>query len=160
MSAFDPAIRGDFLLTDLDNIFVGSLDDIVRVDTYTTQQGESNALAFYPEDVRAAIWKEWIRDPQAHMDYWHPHKTPVKHQFGDGGFIKSLMTAQTHWEDLLPGQVTNLNVIGGRTGEPHMPFMPLCRSLQLPPNARVLLCWRPHRPWRVPMLRRFGMYEG
>lgn len=158
MNAFSPDLRGDFLLTDLDNIFIGPLDDILDIGTYTTQKGESNALAYMTEDVRAAVWEEWIRDPVAHMDYWHPLKTPVKNQFGDGGFIKSRMSAIKHWEDDLPGQVMNIHQLGMTRHQNKFMPLPLLRSAILPPEARVLLCWRPHRPWRVPALRRFGMY--
>lgn len=158
MNIFHPDVRGDFLLTDLDNIFVGPLDDVLSVSKYTTQLGESNALAHMTEDMRSVVWDEWIRDPVYHMNYWNPRNTPVKHQFGDAGFIKSQLHAKQHWEDLFPDQVINISQIGGRSREPHMPFMPLLHSLMLPPEARVLLCWRPHRPWNVPAFRRFGMY--
>lgn len=159
MEIFRPDVRGDFLLTDLDNIFVGPLDDILSVKDYTTQVGESNAIAYMTEDMRGQVWREFIRDPAYHMDFWHPLKTPVKHQFGDGGFIKAQLHAKQHWEELFPGQVINIAQIGGRKEKPHVPFMPLLRSLLLPPEARVLLCWRPHRPWNVPAFRRFGMYQ-
>lgn len=157
MEIFRPDVRGDFLLTDLDNLFVGPMDDILAVDKYTTQLGESNALAFMTEDMRAAVWDEWIRDPAYHMDFWHPTKTPVKNQFGDGGFIKAQIHAKQHWEELLPGQVTNIASLGiAKSGMPI--WSRLLHTQQLPPSVRVLLCWRPWRPWRVPMLRRYGMY--
>lgn len=159
LEVFRPDVRGDFLLTDLDNVFLGPLDDVLSIGTYTTQLGESNALAFMTEGVRDQVWREFIRDPAYHMNFWHPLKTPVRNQFGDGGFIKSLATANTHWEEELPGQVINISQLGGRSGEPHLPFMPLLRSAFMPPDARVLLCWRPHRPWNVPAFRRFGMYQ-
>lgn len=158
MEIFRPDIRGDFLLTDLDNIFVGPLDDILGVKDYTTQLGESNALAYMTEDMRAAVWDEWIRDPQAHMNYWHPVTTPIKGQFGDAGFIKAQLHAKQHWEEMFPNQVINIALLNARKHSPPMPLSML-RSQQLPPNARVILCWRPWRPWRVPMLRRFGMYD-
>ncbi|HEV2551794.1 MAG TPA: hypothetical protein VGU20_31075 [Stellaceae bacterium] len=154
-----PDIRGDFLLSDLDNVFVGSLDDILSIGMYTTQKGESNALAYMTEEVRARIWEEWMKNPEGHMHFWHPRNTPVKTQFGDGGFIKSLMSADSHWEDALPNQVINIAWLGlTRSGRQPWPLR-LDRSMILPPEARVLLCWRPWRPWKVPLLRRFGMYD-
>lgn len=157
MEIFRPELQGDFLLTDLDNIFVGPLDDILAVDNYTTQKGESNALAYMTEDVRAAVWDEWIRDPADHMHYWHPSRTPVKNQFGDGGFVKSRLSATQHWEDLLPGQVVNIASLGiAKSGMPI--WAQLLHTQRIPKATRVLLCWRPWRPWRVPMLRRYGMY--
>lgn len=158
LAAFDPAIRGDFLLTDLDNVFVGPLDDILNIGTYANQRGDSNALAFMPEDVRAAVWKEWIRDPEFHMSYWHQRTTPIKGQFGDGGFIKSIAPAETHWEDVLPSQVMNIHQLGMTKQQGQFLPLSLLRATQMPKETRVLLCWRPHRPWNVPMLRRLGMY--
>lgn len=161
LEAFRPGIRGDFLLTDLDNVFLGPLDDILSVSKYTTQLGESNALAYYPEAVRAMIWEEWIRDPQEHMNYWDPLKTPVRNQFGDGGFIKSLVHAKQHWETLFPGQVTNI-----------VEFLPALRACSapwsmkrwpmllrdIPKNTRVFLCYRPWRPWTLPIFKLMGLY--
>lgn len=157
MEVFRPELRGDFLLTDLDNLFVGPLDDVLNTGTYTTQKGESNALAYMTEDVRAAVWEEWIKDPEGHMHYWHPNNTPIKHQFGDAGYIHSLLCATKHWEEALPGQVVNIASMGiAKSGMPI--WSRLMHTALLPPNTRVLLCWRPWRPWNVPMLRRFGMY--
>ena len=150
MEIFRPEIRGDFLLTDLDNVFVGPLDDILNVNTYVTQRGESNALAYMTEDVRAAVWEEWMRDPAGHMKKWTSKNTPIRGQYGDGGYVHSLMCATKHWEDLFPGQVTNIAQIGiAAKGIP--------AAIGL--DTRVLLCWRPHRPWKVPTLRVYGMYD-
>lgn len=156
MALFRPEIRGGFLCTDLDNVFLGPLDDILAVDKYTTQIGESNALAYYPEEVRAAVWAEWVKDPEGHMRKWHPETTPNKGQFGDGGFVKSLMSAEQHWEELLPGQV--LNLVKLRTPRhPHttwaMPTWPL-KIRDVPKDTRVLLCYRPWRPWTLPAFQR------
>lgn len=154
MELFRPDIEGDFLATDLDNVFLGSLGDILSVSRYTTQLGESNALAYYLQDVRAIIWQEWIRDPAKWMHDFDPRYAKVRNSFGDGGFIKSLMTAEQHWEELLPNQVMNLSALGA-DGAGRM--SPLLRwpftAKDLPKEARVLLCWRPHRPWLLPALR-------
>lgn len=160
LEAFRPDIGGDFLLTDLDNVFLGPLDDVLSVDKYTTQVGESNALAYYPQDVCELIWKDWISDTARHMDFWHPSRTPVRQQFGDGGYIKSLVTAQQHWEELLPGQVVNIAFTGkGRTHPNDMWTRRriASRLVDLPKGIRVLLCARPTRPWHMPMFR--SLYE-
>lgn len=155
MEAFRPDIKGGFLLTDLDNVFLGALNDILSVTEYTTQRGESNALAYYPEDVRAIVWGEWIRDPERHMREFDQRYAKVKHQFGDGGFIKSIiMHADHHWEDLLPNQVLNLSALGADAAGRRSPLLRWPFTVRdLPKEARVLLCWRPHRPWLLPMFR-------
>lgn len=158
MEVFRPEIKGDLLLTDLDNIFVGPLNDILSVSEYTTQVGESNALAYYTEEVRARIWENWMRDPKGHMRIWNPKDTPNPGQFGDGGFIKSLMHAGQHWEELFPDQVTNIAKIGITSGGIPAPFT-FNRKAAIGLDTRVLLCWRPWRPWKVPTLRPYGMYE-
>lgn len=159
MEAFRPDICGDFLLTDLDNIFVGPLDDILGVGNYTTQLGESNALAYYPAEVCDVIWRQWIQDPEGHMQKWRPETTPNPGQFGDGGFIKSLLTAEQHWEELLPGQVLNLSKLR-KPRHPNTtwanPTWPL-KVKDVPEDTRVLLCYRPWRPWTLPAFR--GLYQ-
>ncbi len=88
------------------------------------------------------------------MHYWHPRSTPVVNQFGDGGFIKSLMTAEQHWEELLPGQVVNIARTGKGRTHPNDVWTrrQIARRLvDLPKDIRVLLCARPTRPWRMPM---------
>ena len=157
MELFRPDIRGDFLCTDLDNVFLGPLDDILAVDKYTNQRGDSNALAYYPQDVCDLVWKEWIKDPARHMHDWDPRNTPFIQQFGDGGYIKSLLTAEQHWEELLPGQVVNIAFTGKGRSHPNDVWTrrQIARRLvDLPQGLRVLLCARPTRPWRMPMFNK------
>lgn len=152
MELFRPDIRGDFFCTDLDNVFLGPLDDVLSVDKYTNQRGQSNALAYYPEDMRAAVWDEWMRGTAGHMHRFDPRYSVNPQSFGDGGFIASLVHADQHWEDLFPGQV--LNIAELRINAP-WPFRPL----DVPECTRVLLCHRPHRPWLIPSLRRLRLYD-
>lgn len=157
MELFRPDIRGDFLCTDLDNVFLGPLTDVLSVDKYTTQRGESNALAYYPEAMRAAIWEAWVRDPAEHMRRFHPLTAVNPRSFGDAGFIASLTHAEQYWEDLLPGQLVNLSELGATRKSPGPPWP--FRPKDIPPDTRVLLCWRPHRPWLLPALRRLHLYD-
>lgn len=153
LELFRPDIVGDFLTTDLDNVFLGPLDDILCVSEYTTQLGESNALAYLTEGVRARVWKEWVRDPDGHMHRFHPKNAVVKQRFGDGGFIASLVTAGQHWEEILPGQVMNIARIRERPVNAHQsPWWPL-RPMSIPKGTRILLCYRPWRPWCMPMFK-------
>lgn len=163
MEMFRPDIAGDFLCTDLDNVFLGPLQDILAVDKYTTQSGESNALAFYPKAVRDMVWAEWIKDPEGHMYRFHPSRSVVRNSFGDGGYVKSLIHAEQHWEELLPGQVVNIatTMVSVKT-PPNSPWTPRRRwplkPIDLPKDMRVLLCARPHRPWLLPVLRPYNLY--
>jgi len=156
MELFRPDIGGDLLCTDLDNVFLGPLDDILKVDRYTTQVGESNALAYYPREICEQIWAAWIADPARHMHDWDPRHTQTPWQFGDGGYIKSLVTAEQHWEEMLPGQVINIAYTG--TGRKQRNDFWTRRRIatrldELPDGIRVLLCARPRRPWVMPMFR-------
>lgn len=157
MEVFRPDIQGDFLLTDLDNVFLGPLSDILTVRDYTTQRGESNALAYYPEAMRAAIWEEWVRDSVGHMFRFDPVRSVNKRSFGDAGFIASMVHAKQHWEDLFPGQLVNLSELGATRVSPGPPWP--FRPKDIPPDTRVLLCWRPHRPWLLPSIRRLHLYD-
>ena len=162
MALFDPAIEGDIFCTDLDNVFLGPLDDILSVTEYTTQRGQSNALAFYPAAVRAKIWEEWMRDPAGHMHRFAPENAEVKHRFGDGGFIASVVTSEQCWEDLFPGQVMNIVLLKDSTRTKIGPWRanewPL-RAKNIPADTRVFLCYQPWRPWLLPVFKLMRLYD-
>lgn len=163
MALFDPEIKGDILCTDLDNVILGPLDDILSVTEYTTQRGQSNALAYYPEAVRAAIWAEWIKDPAGHMERFEQHKSAVRHRFGDGGYIATFFTAKQCWEELFPGQVMNIveKLEGHRaptTGPWRAREWPL-RIKDIPKDTRVFLCYQPWRPWLLPVFKLMKLYD-
>lgn len=153
LELFRPDIKGDFLTTDLDNVFLGPLDDILNVDSYTTQTGESNALAYLTESVRAHVWERWMRDPARHMHRFDPRNAEIKNCFGDGGFIASQVQALQHWETLLPRQVMNIATVRQKPANANQsPWWPL-RPMSIPKGTRVLLCYRPWRPWLMPMFK-------
>lgn len=151
LEMFRPDIGSNFLYTDLDNVILGPLDDIFSVDKYTTQVGECNALAYITRDVRRHVWDWFIDDPAGWMHKFDPKHCEVKGSFGDGGFIKSVIQAEQHWEDLFPGQLANIAQLRLNT-------WPL-RLHDIPKSTRVLLCWRPHRPWLLPQVKRLGFYD-
>jgi hypothetical protein len=162
MELFRPDIEGDLLCTDLDNVFLGPLSDILSVTAYTTQRGQSNALAFYPAATRAKIWAEWIRDPAGHMHRFARENAEVKHRFGDGGFIASVVTAEQCWEELFPGQVFNIALLAPQLKMASAPWRrslwPL-RVADIPQETRVFLCYQPWRPWTLPVFKLMGLYE-
>jgi hypothetical protein len=161
MELFRPDIAGDFLCTDLDNVFLGPLGDILSVTEYTTQRGQSNALAFYPEAIRRQIWAEWIKDPQGHMYRFDQCRSELRHRFGDGGYIASVVTADQCWEDLFPDQVMNIVEFAPALKLASAPWR---RSLwpmriqDIPEETRVFLCYRPWRPWLLPVFQLMGLY--
>lgn len=143
-----PDLGGDFLATDLDNVFCGPMDDLWTHD-YTTQRGDWNALMFIPRGGFAKIYEEFKHAPGEHMALNGP--TGINGQaFGDAGFMASRVQGQ-HWEDVVPGQVVNIVEMIRKTA-----FGP--RWNRVPKNARVVLCAGPdRRPWQLPMFRE--MYE-
>lgn len=149
-----PDIPGDFLFTDLDNVILGPLDDMLAVEEYTTQVGECNAWAYYTEEAREEIWLNWRGHECGIMHDFDPRYCTEKNSFGDGGFIKSLIYARRHWEEMFPGQVTNLASLKSpmRLNGPWTTNWPL-RVKDIPKDTRVLLCWRPWRPWVLPAFR-------
>ena len=162
MELFRPDIAGDFLCTDLDNVFLGPLDDILSVTEYTTQRGQSNALAYYTEAVRAQIWAEWIKDPQGHMYRFDQCRSELKHRFGDGGYIASVVESKQCWEDLFPDQVLNISLYAPVLKLASAPWR---RSLWpmrikvIPAETRVFLCYRPWRPWLLPVFKLLKLYD-
>ena len=161
MELFRQDIPGDFLATDLDNVLLGPLDDILSVTEYTTQKGQSNALAFYPAATRAAIWKEWIRDPEGHMYRFDQCRSELKHRFGDGGYIASIVTSEQCWEELFPGQVLNISLYAPvlkLASAPWRRSMWPLRIKDIPKETRVFLCYRPWRPWLLPVFKLLNLY--
>lgn len=152
LELFRPGL-GDFLFTDLDNVILGPLDDILAVRRFTTQQGHWTALMRVTEDAAEAVWDEWMFRPEEHIYSFEKSRVPLLNgigNYGDAGFIASCVTGQ-HWETVLPGQA--VNIVQMRYATPLGP-----RWHRDPPeNTRVMLCGQPHRPWLLPMFRH--MYQ-
>jgi hypothetical protein len=127
LEVFRPDLHGDLLFTDLDNVILGDLTNILTVrDHYVCQRRGWTALMYIPERLRAAVWEEWIRDPAGHMETWQ-FNDGVRDgwgDYGDAGFISAQLDHTSafgteggdalYWEDLLPGQVVNIAEILGR----------------------------------------------
>lgn len=129
----------DFLYTDLDNIFVGPMDDLLEPHPFMLQRGGWTALMYIPWDPNRAMWNRFMQNPgRAMAAKTHPH--------GDAGFISSQLPFKA-WEDELPGQVVNIVELMGP---------PICgraspRLHHLGANARVILCGgTERRPWKLP----------
>jgi len=163
---------GNFLLTDIDNAIVGPLDDILKADRVTMQVGGWNALAYYPEEVRAKVWDDFITDPARHMEVWKFDADYVREgcaDYGDAGYLSAWLQCNPtpsqreadYWEDLYPGQTPN--IIDLVLSVPRKPRpSPLIRrpkvqryspQVQLTPDARVVLCGQPWRPWTLPLFK-------
>ena len=162
LEMFRPEIGGDFLYTDLDNVLLGPLDDILSVEKYTTQGGQSNALTYYPADICANIWEHWSRDPEQRMAQFARGTKEDPNAYGDGGYIKSITPFQQSWEVLFPGQVTNIvefaPAIRMASAPWHFNSWPM-RLKDIPKTTRVFLCYRPWRPWVLPVFKLMGLYN-
>lgn len=149
MELFRPDILGHFLYTDLDNVILGPLDDILAVKDACLNSGVRGtawtALMSMPWEARGAIWATFMRAPRTLMQFYDlPEASPP---FGDAAIISMQLgeTAQ-RWEDRLPGQVVNISTMA-------TPF-----GFRVPmPKPRIVLTHRPWRPWTLPIFRR--LYE-
>lgn len=141
-------LGGGFLYTDLDNVFLGPIDELF-VGRYTTQRGGWNALMYVPRGGFPRLYEEFKHAPGEHMALNGPTGINGK-AFGDAGFVASRMHGQ-YWEGVVPGQVVNIVEMIRST-----PFGP--RWNPIPKDARVVLCaGKDRRPWYLPMFRR--MYD-
>lgn len=149
LELFRPDLKGDFLFTDLDNVILGPIDDILAVEEPMFNRGGPNGaiqsgLMRLPEYARPVVWERFLQDPEGNMqrDY-----TDRGGSFGDAGFI-SLHIGGRIWEDVLPSQVVNLATLKRRT------YLGAWWFRVPEKDVRVLLCHRPHRPWTLPMFKR------
>ncbi len=144
---------GDFLFTDLDNVIVGPIEDLLTPDTYTTQAGGWNALSFIPEHVRAPIWNDFIREPVQCMRRFDRSNQPIISgvgNYGDAGFVSSHLPNAQYWEEKFPGQVINM------AATLRVPARgPLKAHVKpVPADTRIVLCSTPQgRPWLLPMFQ-------
>lgn len=140
LEVFRPWWKGDFLYTDLDNIFVGPMDDLLKPRSFTLQRGGWTALMSVPQDIRRPIWDAFIAAPEKWMKKFDRAEPP----YDNAGFISSFGHPLS-WEDVLPGQVVNVASM----------LQPM--FLRTTPNmylrgaeARVILCeGEKRRPWKL-----------
>lgn len=110
MAMFSPDVRGDFLYLDLDTLIVGNIDQLftgkltVLADfNLPKPKFMATGVMFVPEAGREEIWRNWIADPEYHMQ---------KHGGnGDGGFLSQFWKHRAdRWQDILPGQIVSYKV--------------------------------------------------
>ena len=101
---FQPGrFKGRCLFFDLDTVIVGSLDDIAGYkgdfaqlsDLYYPERGASGVLA-WDADKAAPIWTIWERAGR-----------PQFHQYGDGGWIDSILPDCDRLQNLYPDQIVS-----------------------------------------------------
>lgn len=151
LELFRPDLKGDFLFTDLDNIILGPIDDLLTEKDFMLQWGGWTALMYLPDAMRHEVWNDFIANPKQQMKKFAQENQPRIEQlgnYGDAGFISSrpLQRGTRYWEIAYPGQTPNIaglryhSPVGGRW-------------LSVPAEARILLCGQPYRPWKVGFLR-------
>jgi hypothetical protein len=139
---------GDFIFTDLDNIVVGRLDDILKTDDFMLQWGGWTALMCLPQKMRHEVWRPFIADPEKHMKTFARENRPVVNgigNYGDAGFISSqaLRNGTRYWEIAYPDQVVNIAYF-----KAPWPFR-VRVSEQLMGETRIIMAGQPNRPWRM-----------
>lgn len=130
-------LSGRVLLLDLDNVIVGSLDDMaaydgefcVRAALPEWDRGErlldGDMIGFEVGEKSAALWDAFIADPQA----------AAKETGGrERWFIRAHIEADV-WQEIVPGQVVS--------------YKAHCRNNGLPPDARIVSFHGKPRPHEV-----------
>jgi hypothetical protein len=150
LELFRPDLGGRFLYTDLDNLIVGPLDDILEQRRYTTQVKGWNALMYVPRWTHEWAYEMFATNLEKAMQECAPEKFGEGQPFGDAAFAaRYFESTAAHWETALPGQVVNIADL--RRPWPWFWDPP-------PPDARVLLFGGSRRPWK---LQRFArLYWG
>lgn len=124
----EAGLEGRVLLFDLDNVIVGSLDDMaaydgeycVRAALPEWEQGkrvlDGDMIAFEPGEKTRALWDAFSADPQG-----------VTKETGgrERWFIRSRVEADV-WQETIPGQVVSFKAHCRKDGH------------KLPPDARVV----------------------
>lgn len=146
MELFRPDIKGDFYFTDLDNVIVGPLNDILDTRGILLNSGVNGSLwtslMRLTEDERGQVWDLFIRAPRALIDFYDSPAAQAKPPFGDARLVSMCLHHRAaRWEHALPGQVVNISTM-------QTPF-----GYRKPPQARIILTHRPHRPWLLPIFK-------
>jgi hypothetical protein len=143
MELFRPDMTGDFVYTDLDNVVLGPINDILSARGVVLNTGVDNtawtSLMKTTPESRAIVWKAFMRYPKLYMDWFNPATSDPP--FGDAGVVSACLNREARrWEEILPGQVQNISTMA-------TPF-----GFRVPsPKPRIVLCHRPHRPWTLPI---------
>lgn len=138
LELFRTDVPSEFLYTDLDNVVLGPIDELVSTGVFTADIG----FSFFrmTRDVsRSWAYEEFRSDSEAAMRVWDP-ATRQDSRFGDAAFLRwqcGLRPAE--WA---PDHVANV-----------VHFTPPCpwrvAPPTIPPGLRVLLCGgKARRPWR------------
>ena len=148
LELFRPDLKGPFFFTDLDNIVIGKLDDILTADEFTLQWGGWTALMCLPEAMRHEVWDDFIKDPEGSMKEFARENQPTINgvgNYGDAGFISSrgFKRGTRYWEVLYPGQVVNIAYFNAP-----WPFR-VQVSTGKSANVRIIMAGQPNRPWRL-----------
>jgi hypothetical protein len=156
LEMYRPDIKGDFLYTDIDNVIVGKIDELLAVGRLTAQIDFWNALTFSPEDTRAAVWNHFSRAPEKYMETFKRENSPSV--YGDSGYLKWRLDAKAqHWEAVLPHRV--MNIVELRRAWPFGPGLRLTgeatsgeqfRLERASRFAKIILMGQPYRPWLLP----------
>lgn len=134
MSMFNPDLIGeDLLYLDLDTVVLGNLDSIQPLKTtmlsdFYKPHLPASGFMFIKHEDKAAVWEEWIRDPEAHM-----RRCVTREHWGDQGFLRDVLPAR-RWQVTHPGLVASykVNCLKG-----------------LPPGVKVVCFHGNPRPWQV-----------
>lgn len=144
MELFRPDIEGDLLFMDLDTSIVDDLTEIASVDRLTIMrdvyrpQGLQSSIMFLPEADRAAVWAEWIRQPDEWMRTYQAG--------GDQAFLERLWLGKAAiWQDMFPDQIVSYKVHVRRAERVHREF----GVGVVPDGARVVIFHGKPRPWEV-----------
>ena len=149
---------GNFLFTDLDNVIVGPIDDLLnRGHGPHLQRGGWTALMWLPEWIRGHVWTQFIENgPAEVMGFFAKENRPVESgigNYGDAGFISNTIGGYREWEEALPGQV--INIVSLRLLTP----LGVRWVHNWPKDTRMILCGGPqHRPWKMSMFWKLRLY--
>ena len=151
---FAPHIHGTVLYVDIDTVIRGSLEDIVAVKKLTLlrdfyrdgktpsggfmrrgpprSEGLQASLMVLPEEDRAEIWEDWMKNPSAHMQ-----RLGLK---GDQPMLeKHFLHRAQRWQDVVPGQIVSYKVDCCGGNEFQTPAVPA--------DARLVVFHGLPRPW-------------
>jgi hypothetical protein len=147
----------DFLFTDLDNVIVGPINDLLQRPRSTIQRGGWTALMYLKPTHRERVWDEFIKLPKDYMWFYAKENRPVLNgigNYGDAGFISTIYGGiAQQWEEALPGQVINIVDLRVRT------ILGLRAMNTWPPDTRVVLCGgTENRPWKLKMFWKYRLY--